>query len=64
LQIDDVDTITRAKDVGFHLGVPPFGLVTKMNPRFKQFLHCYISHRLFLSFGLAFAFFFPQHDFH
>src|SRR6185369_9182365 len=31
LQIDDVDAVTSPEDVGFHLGVPAFCLVTEMD---------------------------------
>ncbi len=39
LQIDDVDPITFAKDVFFHLWIPALGLVPEVNACFEQFLH-------------------------
>jgi hypothetical protein len=39
LQIDDVDTVTFAKDVFFHLWIPALGLVPEVNAGFEQFFH-------------------------
>ena len=39
LQIDDVDPVTFAKDVFFHLWIPALGLVPEVNACFEQFLH-------------------------
>ncbi len=44
LQIDDIDPVTSAKDIRFHLRVPPLRLVAEMHPSFKQFLHADIRH--------------------
>ena len=39
LQIDDVDTVTFAKDVFLHLWIPALGLVPEVNAGFEQFFH-------------------------
>lgn len=39
LQIDDVDIVSRRKDVLFHLGVPLSRLVSEMDARFQKLLH-------------------------
>ena len=39
LQVDDVDTVTFAKDVFLHLWIPALGLVPEVNARFEQFFH-------------------------
>jgi hypothetical protein len=39
LQVDDVDTVTFAKDVFFHLWIPALGLVPEVNAGFEQFFH-------------------------
>src|SRR5205807_6963175 len=36
LQVDDVDAVARREDVRAHLGVPPAGLVTEVNPGLEQ----------------------------
>src|SRR5439155_21117517 len=51
LQIDDVDTVAGAEDIGFHLGAPPAGLVAEMDPRFKQLLDRNVDHESCLSLG-------------
>ena len=38
-QVDDVDAVARAVDVGLHLGVPAMGLVAEMNARFEELAH-------------------------
>ena len=38
LQIDDVDSVTFAEDVFFHLRIPALGLVPEVNAGFEQFL--------------------------
>ncbi len=38
-EVDDVDSVTRRKDKRAHLGVPPSGLMPKVNSRFEQILH-------------------------
>jgi hypothetical protein len=35
-QVEDVDAVAVAEDVGFHLGVPAAGLVTEVYAGFKQ----------------------------
>ena len=35
LQVNDIDAVTRSKDVGFHLGVPPPGLMAEVDSRFE-----------------------------
>ena len=39
LQIDNVDSVTFAKDVFFHLWIPALGLVPEVNAGFEQFFH-------------------------
>ncbi len=39
LEIDDVDPVTFAKDVFFHLWIPALGLVPEVNACFEQFFH-------------------------
>ena len=39
LQIDNIDAVTSAKNIRLHFRVPAFGLVTEVNPGFKQLLH-------------------------
>ena len=39
LQVDDVDTVTFAKDVFLHLWIPALGLVPEVNAGFEQFFH-------------------------
>jgi hypothetical protein len=39
LQVDDVNTITFAKDVFLHLWIPALGLVPEVNASLEQFLH-------------------------
>jgi len=38
-QINDVDSVAGIKDERLHLGVPPFGLVSKMHPGVQQFFN-------------------------
>src|SRR5207237_1098221 len=38
-QVDDVDAVAIAKDVGLHLRVPAMRLVAEMRARFEQLLH-------------------------
>src|SRR5690606_19018539 len=38
-EIDDVDAVALAEDVGLHLRVPPFGLVAEVNAGLQQVLH-------------------------
>jgi hypothetical protein len=44
LQINDVNTVARAEDVGFHLRIPAAGLVPEMDSRFEQLFHGNIDH--------------------
>ena len=39
LQIDDVNSVSSAKDVGFHLGVPTPCLMSEMDPCFQKLFH-------------------------
>jgi hypothetical protein len=50
-QVDDVDVVAGAVDVGRHLRVPAVGLVAEVNAGFEQLTHGEIrqSHSLFLS---------------
>jgi hypothetical protein len=34
LQVDDVDAVARAENVGLHLGIPPARLMAEVDPRF------------------------------
>jgi hypothetical protein len=43
-QVNDVDAVARVKDERFHLGVPPLGLVSKVNTCIQQFLHTNTNH--------------------
>jgi hypothetical protein len=47
LQVDDIDAVSLAEDILLHFGIPPFGLVAKMNTRFQEFFHRYGYQRLF-----------------
>jgi hypothetical protein len=38
-EIDDVDTVARSVDEGFHLGIPTMGLVAEVNARFEELTH-------------------------
>ena len=46
------------KDIGFHLGVPSFGLMTEMNAGLQEFLHRNVRH-VFLLFSWFFLRFYP-----
>jgi hypothetical protein len=35
-----VDPVARGKDVPLHLGIPPAGLMSKVDTRFEQLLEC------------------------
>ena len=39
LQIDNIDSVTFAEDIFFHLRIPALGLVPEVNAGFEQFLH-------------------------
>src|SRR5258708_29753717 len=39
MQVDDVDSVTFAKDVFLHLWIPALGLVPEVNAGFEQFFH-------------------------
>jgi hypothetical protein len=39
LEIDNVNAVAGIKNVLFHLGVPPLGLVSEMNPGLKKLFH-------------------------
>src|SRR5258708_14763569 len=39
MQVDDVDSVTFAKDVFLHLWIPALGLVREVNAGFEQFFH-------------------------
>jgi len=41
VEVDNVNSVTRGKNEFFHLGVPPLGLMTEMNPGFQQLFNCY-----------------------
>ncbi len=43
-EVDDVNLIFLLKDKWFHLWVPAFGLVTKVDTRFEKFLHQFCGH--------------------
>ena len=39
LQINDVNPVSRAKNVGFHFGVPASRLMSEMDPCFQKLFH-------------------------
>ena len=41
VEVDDVNAVAGGENELLHLGVPPLGLVTEMNPGFQQFCDCY-----------------------
>jgi len=43
-QVNDVDAVTGIENEAFHLWVPAFGLMAKVNTRFKQFFNSNIYH--------------------
>jgi len=43
-QVDDVDVVAGAEDVGAHLRVPAMGLMAEMNPGLEQLTHRIIRH--------------------
>jgi hypothetical protein len=61
LKIDDVNPVSGAENVLFHLGIPPLGLVAKMNSGFQQLLHGDGGHRFFLL-GFSSTSLFPAVD--
>ena len=46
LEIDDVDAVALAEDIGLHLRVPPPSLVPEVNASFEQLLHLDIRHEI------------------
>ena len=44
-EVDDMNAIAGIEDEGFHLGIPPFGLVPKMDARIQQFLNSNTNHK-------------------
>jgi hypothetical protein len=48
LEIDNVDAVTGAENVGFHLGIPAACLMAEMDSRFQQLFHCNNCHFLLL----------------
>src|SRR5437016_1263219 len=45
-----MDAVAFGEDELFHFGVPPFGLMAKMNPGFQQFFNCYVCQSILHSF--------------
>jgi hypothetical protein len=39
LEVDDMDPVSDAEEVGRHLGVPSAGVVAEMNAGFEQLAH-------------------------
>jgi hypothetical protein len=48
-QVNDVNAVASIKDERLHFGVPPFGLVTEMDPGIEQFFYANTNHKF--SFG-------------
>src|SRR5439155_26605121 len=46
LQVDDVDAVPRAEDVGLHLRIPATGLVSEVHPGLEQVLHGDVRHTI------------------
>jgi hypothetical protein len=61
LKIDDVNPVSGAENVLLHLGIPPLGLVAKMNSSFQQLLHGDGGHKIFLL-GFSSTSLFPAFD--
>jgi hypothetical protein len=49
LQVDDVDAVSRAEDVGLHLRIPTTGLVPEVGPRLQHLAHSDRGHDCLLS---------------
>ena len=49
LEVDNVDLVSRAKDVLIHLWVPETGLVAKVRAGLQQLAHAYLCHNFSLS---------------
>jgi hypothetical protein len=43
-QINDVNAVASVEDEPLHFGVPPLGLMTKVNARFQQFFNSNTYH--------------------
>ncbi len=43
LQVDDINAVALAENVFFHFRIPASNLMSEVNARFEQFLHCYCS---------------------
>src|SRR5690606_20607273 len=52
LEVDDVNLVAMAENVGGHLGVPEARLVTEVDTGFQHFTHC-DRHGYLRGFGLA-----------
>src|SRR6516164_4368793 len=48
LEVNDVDTITRAEDIWLHLRIPAAGLVPEVNSCLKQLFHTDFGHSNYL----------------
>src|SRR5207245_4593122 len=46
-QVDDVNAVPGIEDEFLHLGVPPFGLMSEVDPCFQQFLNANTYHGFF-----------------
>ena len=44
LQVDDVNPVPSAENVGLHLGIPATGLMAEVHPGLQKLLHGYIRH--------------------
>ncbi len=44
LQVNDVNTVSGAENVRFHLGIPAPCLMAEMHACFKHLFHCNVSH--------------------
>ncbi len=44
LQVNDMDAVARAENVGTHLGVPAPGLMPEVHAGFQHLLHADVSH--------------------
>ena len=53
LEVDNVDLVSRAKDVLIHLWVPETGLVAKVRAGLQQLAHAYLCHNFFSKLGFT-----------
>ena len=47
LQVNNINAVAFSENVFFHLRIPTAHLMTEVNARFEQFLHCYCCQSLF-----------------